>query len=164
MDIKLNESAKKEFDEALIEEVSPDTGYPIWMKKDPFGRKYFGVGDFCGLERRIKEDTDLSWLEWDGNEVHFSGKDKTLLFKQALGIMKGWKAQLVESFPEDRFVIFASFDDGKNLVEGCERSVSFTLRFWKVREGQGPAENTASDQPVMTGGAGGCRALSGLCL
>ena len=37
MDIQLNELSKKEFDPALINEITPDTGYSIWTKKDPFG-------------------------------------------------------------------------------------------------------------------------------
>ena len=50
MDIKLNEQSQKEFDPALINEIVPDAGYPIWTKKDPFGRTYFGTGNFCGNE------------------------------------------------------------------------------------------------------------------
>lgn len=149
MELRFNESAKREFDAALINEIAPDISYPIWIKKDPFGRAYFGVGNFCGMDRAIKEDTDLSWLEWDGNEVHVSGKEKELLFRKTVGIMKDWKIQLVEKYPEDRFVIFASFDDGSAMVEECERDLSFTLRFWKKREGQGLDENTKYDQPVI---------------
>ena len=40
MDIQLNELSKKEFDPALINEIAPGTGYPVWTKKDPFGRTY----------------------------------------------------------------------------------------------------------------------------
>ena len=32
MDIQLNELSKKEFDPALINEITPDTGYSIWSK------------------------------------------------------------------------------------------------------------------------------------
>ncbi|SEG23677.1 hypothetical protein SAMN04487934_11183, partial [Eubacterium ruminantium] len=117
MDIQLNELSKKEFDPALINEITPDTGYSIWTKKDPFGRAYFGVGNFCGMDRSINEDTDLSWLEWNGNEVNISNNDKMLLFEKTIGIMKGWIDQLVESYPDDSFVVFASFDDGNALVE-----------------------------------------------
>ena len=84
--IYINELSKKEFDLALIDDITPDTSYPIWTKKDPFGRAYYGVGNFCGMDRRIKEDTDLSWLEWDGNEVHISNSNKMLLLKKAIGI------------------------------------------------------------------------------
>ena len=149
MDIQLNELSKKEFDPALINEITPDTDYSIWTKKDPFGRAYFGVGNFCGMDRSINEDTDLSWLEWDGNEVYISDNDKTVLFKKAIGIIKGWIDQLVENYPDDRFVVFASFDDGNALVEECERNMSFTLRFWKKREGSGLDENMEYNQPVI---------------
>ena len=149
MDIQLNELSKKEFDPDLINEITPDTGYSIWTKKDPFGRAYFGVGNFCGMDRSINEDTDLSWLEWDGNEVYISDNDKTVLFKKAIGIIKGWIDQLVENYPDDRFVVFASFDDGNALVEECERNMSFTLRFWKKREGSGLDENMEYNQPVI---------------
>ena len=149
MDIKLNEQSQKEFDPALINEIVPDTGYPIWTKKDPFGRTYFGTGNFCGMDRNINEDTDLSWLEWAGNEVYISNTDKILLFKKAIGIMKGWRDQLVENYPDDRFAVFASFDDGSAMAEECEREMSFTLRFWKKRDGLGLDENMEYNQPVI---------------
>lgn len=155
MDILFNESAKKEFDPDLVDEITPNTGYPIWMKRDTFGREYFGVGNFCGLERTIKGNTDLSWLEWDGNEVFVSDTDKVLLFKKTVGIIKGWISQLVENYPADRFVVFASFDAGDEcendsaMVGGCESEMFFTLRFWKKRDGQGLDENTSFNQPVI---------------
>ena len=147
--IYINELSKKEFDLALIDDITPDTSYPIWTKNDPFGRAYYGVGNFCGMDRRIKGDTDLSWLEWDGNEVHISNSNKMLLLKKAIGIMKGWRDQFVENYPDDSFVVLASFDDGSAMVEECERNMSFTLRFWKKREGQGPDENVEYNQPVI---------------
>lgn len=149
MDIQLNELSKKEFDPALINEIAPDTGYPVWTKKYPFGRTYFGTGNFCGMNESINEDTDLSWLEWDGNEVYISDNDKTVLFKKAIGIIKGWIDQLVGNYPDDRFVVFASFDDGSSMVEESEREMSFTLRFWKKRDGQGHDENMECNQPII---------------
>lgn len=50
MDIQLNELSKKEFDPALINEIAPDTGYPVWTKKDPFRRTYFGTGHDENME------------------------------------------------------------------------------------------------------------------
>jgi hypothetical protein len=149
MDINLNASAQKEFDSTLISEIAPDESYPVRMHTDPFGRTYFAVGNFCGMDRRIKEDSDLSWLEWDGNEVYIPGTDKDLLFKKTVGILKGWREQLVKEHPAERFTVFASYDGGENLAEECERSLSFTLRLWKIREGQGPDENMDFDQPVI---------------
>ena len=101
------------------------------------------------MDKSIHEDTDLSWLEWDGNEVYISNDDKVLLFKKAIGIMKGWRDQLVEDYPDDRFVVFASFDDGNAMDDESENNMSFTLRFWKKREGQGLDESTEFDQPVI---------------
>ena len=97
----------------------------------------------------INEDTDLSWMEWEGNEVFLSDEDSQVLFERAVGIIKGWRDQLVKGFPEERFVVFASFDDGSDMAEECEKTPSFTLRFWKKRDGQGPDENTDYDQPVI---------------
>ena len=60
MDIQLNELSKKEFDPTLINEITPDTGYSIWTKKDPFGRAYFGVGNFCGIWDYERLDRSIS--------------------------------------------------------------------------------------------------------
>lgn len=149
MDIQLNSLAQKEFGHIAIEDVAPDDGYPIWKKKDPFGRDYFGVGNFCGIEEPINEEADLSWLEWDGNEVYIENDDKEILFKKAVGIIKGWRKQLIEDFPEDGFVVFASFDDGSGLTDECEKIPAFILRFWKRREGQGLDENAEFEEPVI---------------
>jgi len=62
MDIKLNSSAMKEFDCSGINDFVPDHSYPVWTKKDQFGRVFFGVGNFCGIDGAINEDTDLSWM------------------------------------------------------------------------------------------------------
>ena len=149
MDILLNAGAQKAFDSRSIEGIVPDDSYPVWTKNDPFGRTYFGVGNFCGIDMAIKEDTDLSWMEWEGNEVFLSDEDSQVLFERAVGIIKGWRDQLVKDFQEERFVVFASFDDGSDMAEECEKTPSFTLRFWKKRDGQGPDENTDYDQPVI---------------
>ncbi len=147
-DIKLNSSAKELFDTSLIDDIEPDLSYPVRMMKDPFGRVFFGVGNFCGTDM-IKEDTDLSWMEWDGNEVYLDGEDRQLLFEKAIAIMKGWKDLLIKGFPEDRFVIFASYDNGECMDEEDLAVPSFTLRLWKKRDGQGLDENADFDQPVI---------------
>ena len=149
MDIQLNSSAQRGFDYSRIEEIAPDERFLIWSKNDPFGRACFGVGEPWNMAEVIREDTDLSRLEWDMNGVYISGEDKELLFREAVGIIKGWRKQLTENYPEDRFVAFASYDDGSEMVEGCERILSFTLRFWKKREGMGLNENTEFEQPVI---------------
>jgi len=52
----------KEFDCSGINDFVPDHSYPVWTKKDQFGRVFFGVGNFCGIDGAINEDTDLSWM------------------------------------------------------------------------------------------------------
>lgn len=66
----LNMSAQKKFDCSIIDSIPLIQKYPIWKKKDPFGREYYGVSNFWGMDANIKEDSDLSWLEWDGNEIN----------------------------------------------------------------------------------------------
>jgi hypothetical protein len=55
----------------------------------------------------------------------------------------------VERFRRVQIVVFASFADGSSMVEECERVMSFTLRFWKKREGQGLDENMEYNQPII---------------
>ena len=148
----LNDIAKQLFDSFLIDEIPPIDEYPIWKKTDPYGRTYYGVSNFCGEDSSIKKDCDLSWLEWDMNEVivdSSSSDDIRMVFRKAVGIMKSWHAQMITDFPEERFVIFASFDDGSELVGGSDPLIGFTLRFWKIREGQGFNENIDSDKPLL---------------
>lgn len=149
----LNESAKQIFDSSLIDEISPVDEYPIWEKTDPYGRTYYGVSNFWGVDSYIEKDCDLSWLEWDGNEVNVdsaNSDDLFMLFQKTVGIMKSWKSQLTTNYPNERFVIFASFDDGNELIEDSDPYIGFTLRFWKIREGQGFInENTDSEQPLL---------------
>ena len=147
--LQFNISAKKEFDLSLIDDITPDNSYPIWAKKDCLGRVYYGVAHFYGADKEIKEDTDLSWMEWHGNEVFLSDEDKSQLFKRAVGVIKGWKNQLTECYPKERFVVIAYYNDGSDVVEGCDSVSSFTLRFWKIRDGQGPDENMDFDQPAI---------------
>ena len=142
----LNESAKRLFGELNTDDVSPIDGYDIEKKTDPYGREYYSVAKGCF---RIKENSDLSWDEWDGNETYISGNNPKLLYANAIEIMKSWKAQMQEMFPDEHFVIFASYDDGSLMAPECDPVGSFTLRFWKIREGQGPDENTEYSQPVI---------------
>ena len=142
----MNERAQKILGELNADDISPIEGYDIERKVDQFGREYFSVSGGCF---RIRENSDLSWDEWDGNEVYVSGDDLTLIYIKTIGIMKRWKAQLTEKFPEERFVIFASYDDGSEIVTECDERRSFTLRFWKIRENQGPDENSEYSQPVF---------------
>ena len=148
----LNNSAKLLFDPSLVDEIPTVDEYPIWKKTDPYGRTYYGVSNFWGMDSNIEKDCDLSWLEWDGNEVNVDSSnsdDILMLFRKTVGIMKSWHDQLIKDFPSEHFVIFASFDDGSELDEESDPLIGFTLRFWKIRKGQGFNENTDSDQPLL---------------
>ena len=82
-------------------------------------------------------------------EKRFS-RDNTFLFRKTVGIIKSWEFQLKELCPEGRFAILASYDDGSALIEESEPYFGFTLRFWKIREGQGPNIRVEEyDEPAM---------------
>lgn len=149
----INELAKNLFDCSSIDDISPDNKYNVWGKTDSYGRDYYGVANFWNVDNNIKEDCDLSWLEWDGNEVNIDNEicdDISSLFRKTVGIIKSWESQLKELCPEGRFAILASYDDGSNLIEESDPYFGFTLRFWKIREGQGPDIRIEEQtQPVM---------------
>lgn len=151
-----NESAKKLFDCSAVDNIAPDNEYKVWKKTDLFGRDYYGVGNFWNIVRKdedIEKDCDLSWFEWDGNEVNVDNEvseDTSILFRKTVGIIKSWEFQLKELCPEGRFAILASYDDGSALIEESEPYFGFTLRFWKIREGQGPNIMVEEyDEPAM---------------
>ncbi|MEN6420269.1 MAG: hypothetical protein ABFC73_15240 [Clostridiaceae bacterium] len=148
----LNESAKALFGAVSTEDAPLDNAYPVWVKTDACGRTYYGVSDFWNLDHSIPEDADLSWLEWDGNETRIDTpfrENIDELYLKTIGIFKSWREQLERNYLHERFVILASFDDGSELAEASDFSLSFTLRFWKVREGSGPDENLTSLQPII---------------
>lgn len=148
-----NEPAKNLFDCSSIDDISPDNEYNVWGKTDSYGRDYYGVANFWNVDNNIKEDCDLSWLEWDGNEVNIDNEiseNISFLFRKTVGIIKSWELQLKELCPEGQFVILASYDDGSDLIEESDPYFGFTLRFWKIREGQGPDISIEEqNQPVM---------------
>ena len=140
--MKTNNAMKSLLEQYKIDDVnlvSQDSSYPIWQKEDTVGRKYWGVSNFCGLDKeQIKPTQDLSQLEWDGNEIHLDAQTdeevKTLLVK-AVGILLYWKNVLEHQYPETRFYIFASYDNGDMLIldEDELPTRSVTLRFWADR-------------------------------
>ena len=147
-----NEPAKNLFDCSSIDDISPDNEYNVWGKTDSYGRDYYGVANFWNVDNNIKEDCDLSWLEWDGNEVNIDNEiseNISFLFRKTVGIIKSWELQLKELCPEGQFVILASYDDGSDLIEESDPYFGFTLRFWKKREGSGFDENMEYNQPVI---------------
>ena len=149
----INELAKNLFDCSSIDDISPDNEYIVWQKTDLYGRDYYGVANFWNVDNNLKEDCDLSWLEWDGNEVNIDNEisdDISILFRKTVGIIKSWESQLKELCTEGQFAILASYDDGSDLIEESDTYFGFTLRFWKIREGQGPdIRIEEQNQPVM---------------
>ena len=149
----INELAKNLFDCSSIDDISPDNKYNVWGKTDSYGRDYYGVANFWNADNNIKEDCDLSWLEWDGNEVNVDNEvseDTSILFRKTVGIIKSWELQLKELCPEGQFAILATYDDGSDLIEESDPYFGFTLRFWKIREGQGPDIKIEEyNEPVM---------------
>ena len=111
----VNESAKLIFDNSIVDNISPVNEYPIWRKQDQFGRTYYGVSHFWNMDNSIDESTDLSWLEWDGNEIHIDGTENDNImsvFTKAVGIAKAWSEQMKRDYTDEQFIIIASFDDG----------------------------------------------------
>lgn len=130
-----NNQAKEIFGEIDIKNIEPNDKYLIWEKLDDFGRTYYGVSHFWNQDSHISDDTDLSWLEWDGNEVYIDFTNPALLeskYADAVSILKSWKSQL-EKYSDSKFRIILSYDNGDLLDEENGPYYSFTLRFWKKR-------------------------------
>ena len=96
--MKSNSAMKSLLEQYKIDDVhliSQDSSYPIWQKEDTIGRKYWGVSNFCGLDRKqVKSTQDLSRLERDGNEIHLDAQtdeEVKLLLIKAVGILLYWK-------------------------------------------------------------------------
>ena len=95
--MKLNQAMQQLFRQYSL---NPDDSfpvcseYPIWCKTDAAGRPYWGTGTFCGMDRkRLQPNANLSYLEWDGNEVNLSGEtmeDTASLLPQMMGILTFW--------------------------------------------------------------------------
>ena len=138
--------------------IPENSAYPIWCKTDATGRTYWGTSSFCGLDKQpLPLDTDLSQLEWDGNEVHLDARSNAEIvniLRQALGIVFFWRRQLETKYPQIPFCIFASYDNGDMLIleEGELPTQSVALRFWADRGSESVMnfENFESwDQPAI---------------
>ncbi|MBR2731298.1 MAG: hypothetical protein IKD72_04850 [Clostridia bacterium] len=153
MELQFNKSAQQAFDVAAVDTIPPDDAYPVRKKTDPYGREYYGVSHFWHTDEQIDPARDLSWMEWDGNEINVTNEisgDAGCLFRKTVGILKGWQAQMEREFPDAQFALLASYDDGSDLIEESDPFFGFTLRFWKIRAGQGPEIDVDRfDQPVM---------------
>lgn len=147
-----NSQAKELFGEPDIFAFEENSEYPISRKYDRFGRDYYSVSHFWNMDENISEETDLSIMEWDGNDIHLSFTEKGALgseFNRAIGIVKSWKKQL-EKYSDSKFYIIMSYDNG-DLLDEEDREYSFTLRFWKERSGSSlitPSVNEF-EQPVI---------------
>lgn len=129
-----NDMAKVLFEKINLDNLTANDNYLIWERTDKFGRAYYGVSHFYTLENDISIDEELSWLEWDGNEVCISFSEFELLeskYREAISILNSWKAQL-KKFSDSKFCIILSFDNGY-LMDDEDRIFSFMLRFWKER-------------------------------
>ena len=121
--MKLNRAMVSLLEQYKIDDlhlISQDNSYPIWQKEDTIGRKYWGVSNFCGMDRKqIKSTQDISQLEWDGNEIHLDAQTdegvKSLL-TTTVGILLYWKRVLEYQYPETQFYVFASYDNGDMLI------------------------------------------------
>ncbi len=108
-----NNQAKEKFSEINISDIKINDDYPIWKKHDDFGRAYYGISNFGNMDENISADTDLSLLEWDGNEINISFENIGLIeqkYVEAIGIIKSWKAQL-KRFTDSKFRICLSYDN-----------------------------------------------------
>ena len=117
-----------------FDQIPPNKAYPIWEKTDPHGRKYWGVSNFCGKDRDIAPDQDLSMLEWDGNELYFDAQivqEIPRILKQAIGLFRAWNNQIQQTYPNTTFHLFAYYCDGRALLDEGEIPIpSITLRLW----------------------------------
>lgn len=124
-----NSSMKKILEDVSIDAIKCQEPYTIWKKFNQNGQPYWGVGEFYGLDMAAK-DSDLTELEWNGNEVNVDDFDDILSgVVYGIGIILSWKTQLERDYTDTVFDILLSVDVGDEDV-----SPSVTLRFWAVRE------------------------------
>ena len=134
-----------------MKDINPRTEYPVRKKINHAGQPYWGVDDFCGLDKSsVEASVNLTDLEWDGNEVYLAHTTDILeLVKYGLGIIFSWKKQLERKYPQIPFDILLSIDRGDEDV-----SPSVTLRFWAIRNRYHYIEPSSSElqklkQPVL---------------
>ena len=126
--------------------VAPVNQYPIWQKRDRVGRPYWGVSHFWSMDSAgVDGERKLAQLEWDGNEVYLDAHTSAeipKILQNAIGILKSWKRTLEQDYPAIPFLMLATFDNGKELVNSGdypEGFFSITFRFWAPR----------NDEPVL---------------
>lgn len=141
------------------EMIDPADDYPIWQKQDLIGRPYWGVLHFWNLNQAsIDAGRDLALLEWAGNEVNLDANTPAEIpeiLRKAIGVMKAWKDTLQQAYEETPFILFASCDDGAELVHAEDHPDGFfsvTLRFWAPRNSKPVLDFEAFDdwaQPAI---------------
>lgn len=135
--MKLNKSM-----EALLSQIDStisvciNTDYTITEYQESAGRSYWLVGNRNSTKHlAVTASTNLSWLEWDLNEVYLT-TDETgtinKLLEQMLAILRFWEQEMKRRFPDVSFYAMASFDCGEPEEEDGPAS-SVTLRFWADR-------------------------------
>ncbi len=129
--------------------------YAITEYRDPQDRPYWLVGSMDGKESLpVSGTTNLSWLEWDHNEVYLSLRETgsvAALLKHMLGILRFWEDEMKQNAPDVSFCMMASYDYGEpDEEDGVEPSV--TLRFWADRGDPSVADTENPEryaQPVL---------------
>ncbi len=126
-------------------------GSRIHKRQNEAGAPYWCVSDFCGMDAAVPSaDTDLTELEWNGNEFMLDMSDSIPdLLNAGLLLLIRWKEQMEREFPETPFDIVLSVDEGEDGVPP-----SVTLRFYAVRDGVHYVEPTQESmdgfaQPIL---------------
>jgi len=147
---------------ALLSQVENETipcvlnaDYAIAGYRDPQDRPYWLMGSLVGKESLpVSGTTNLSWLEWDHNEVYLSLQEAgsiDALLKCMLGILRFWETEMKRNAPDVSFCMMASYDYGEpDEEDGVEPSV--TLRFWADRGDPSVADTENLEhyaQPVL---------------
>ena len=122
---------KKIIDLIPKSEVLKSIDFPIWRAENLIGQPFWGVDTFCGIDiKNINAETNLTDLEWDGNEIYFCDAENIVeLVKQGLVVVYSWKMQMEQEYPLTSFDIILSLDVGDDDI-----SPSINMRFWAVRD------------------------------
>lgn len=119
--------------------VKPQLPQRIWKKKTVDGNDFYGIGDFCGMIANQRKNvgsldyvegvtaygSELTKLEWDGNELYFKENEQQELEKKIVSAYLGLKQQMEREFPEIIFDIVVSVAKDSNYG---------TIRFYAVRD------------------------------
>lgn len=126
-----NTDMERILSDITMKDINPRTEHPVFMKTNLAGQPYWGVDNFCGIDKTpIDGSVNLTDLEWNGNEIYLSHTTDILdLLKHGLGIVMSWKEQLEREYTQIHFDILLSIDYGDEDV-----NPSVIVRFWAIRE------------------------------